>query len=165
MEAALETGLPFRAVVADIFYGEHAGSGRRSKGKVILMKHEENDGKAEREDGEMRLVDVEVHSPNREDREQDEMHLADVTVSAPDGENGTSGSPVEPPARRLTAREIEVLNLIAQGRTNRQIAKSLTISPGTVRVHVQHIIAKLEVSDRTEAAVRASELGLLSPSS
>ncbi len=70
-----------------------------------------------------------------------------------------------PPARRLTAREIEVLNLIAQGRTNRQIAKSLTISPGTVRVHVQHIIAKLEVSDRTEAAVRASELGLLSPSS
>lgn len=129
------------------------------------MNHEENDGKAEREDGEMRLVDVEVHSPNRGDREQDEMRLADVTISAPDGENGTLGSPVAPPARRLTAREIEVLNLIAQGRTNRQIAESLTISPGTARVHVQHIIAKLEVSDRTEAAVRASELGLLSPSS
>ena len=130
------------------------------------MKHEENDGKAEREDGEMRLVDVEVHSLNRRDEEQDELRLADVTVRAPVRESGgTSGPQVEPPARRLTAREIEVLKLIAQGRTNRQIAKSLTISPGTASVHVQHIIAKLEVSDRTEAAVRASELGLLSPSS
>ncbi len=127
------------------------------------MKHEENDGKAELEDGEMRLLDIEVHSPTRRGEEQDELHLADVTVRAPVRESGgTSGPPVEPPARRLTAREIEVLNLIAQGRTNRQIAESLTISPGTARVHVQHIIAKLEVSDRTEAAVRASELGLLS---
>ena len=121
-------------------------------------------GKTGREDEDMRLVDVEVHSPSRRDEERTEMHLADVTVRAPVEESGTSGSPVEqPPPRRLTAREIEVLRLMAQGQTNRQIARNLTISPGTVRVHVQHIIAKLEVSDRTQAAVRASELGLLSP--
>lgn len=129
--------------------------------------HEAADN-TEQEDGEMRLVDVEVHYPIRKDREQDEMHLTDVTVRAPveeGGTSGTSGPPVEPPPRRLTAREVEVLRLMARGQTNRQIANNLTVSPGTVRVHVQHIIAKLEVSDRTEAAVRATELGLLSPSS
>ena len=120
-------------------------------------------GKTGREDEDMRLVDVEVHSPSRRDKERTEMHLTDVTVRAPVGESGTSGSLAGPPPRRLTAREIEVLRLMAQGQTNRQIARNLTVSPGTVRVHVQHIIAKLEVSDRTHAAVRASELGLLSP--
>lgn len=129
------------------------------------MNHGEDAGKRGREDEDMSLVDVEVHSPSRKDEEQTEMHLADVTVRAPVGESGTYGSPVEPPPRRLTAREIEVLRLMAQGQTNRQIARNLTVSPGTVRVHVQHIIAKLEVSDRTQAAVRASELGLLSPPS
>lgn len=127
------------------------------------MNYGKDAGKTGREDEDMRLVDVEVHSPSRKDEEQTEMHLADVTVRAPVGESGTSGSPVEPLPRRLTAREIEVLRLMAQGQTNRQIARNLTVSPGTVRVHVQHIIAKLEVSDRTHAAVRASELGLLSP--
>lgn len=60
----------------------------------------------------------------------------------------------------LTPREIEVLNLLTQGMTNRQIAANLVISPLTVKVHVQRIIAKLDVSDRTQAAVRAVELGL-----
>ncbi len=127
------------------------------------MNYGKDAGKTGREDEDMRLVDVEVHSPSRKDEEQTEMHLADVAVRAPVGESGTSGPPVAPPPRRLTAREIEVLRLMAQGQTNRQIARNLTVSPGTVRVHVQHIIAKLEVSDRTQAAVRASELGLLSP--
>ncbi|NJN65958.1 MAG: response regulator transcription factor [Chloroflexaceae bacterium] len=61
----------------------------------------------------------------------------------------------------LTPRELEVLRLLAQGQTNRQIAQNLIISAGTVKVHVQHIIAKLNVSDRTQAAVRAVELGLV----
>jgi two-component system, NarL family, response regulator LiaR len=63
----------------------------------------------------------------------------------------------------ITRREVEVLQLLAQGRTNPQIAQELTISRGTVKIHVQHIIAKLGVSDRTQAAVRAIELGLLHP--
>ncbi len=60
----------------------------------------------------------------------------------------------------ITPRETEVLKLLAQGRTNPQIAEDLAISRGTVKIHVQNIIAKLGVSDRTQAAVRAIELGL-----
>jgi DNA-binding NarL/FixJ family response regulator len=65
----------------------------------------------------------------------------------------------------LTERELEVLRLLAQGQTNREIAQSLVLSTLTVKTHVQRIIRKLGVSDRTQAAVRASELGLLAPDS
>ncbi|HJQ28005.1 MAG TPA: response regulator transcription factor, partial [Rubrobacter sp.] len=61
----------------------------------------------------------------------------------------------------LTPREVEVLRLLSQGQTNPQIAQNLRISRGTVKIHVQHIISKLGVSDRTQAAVRAIEAGLL----
>lgn len=61
----------------------------------------------------------------------------------------------------LTPRELEVLQLVAQGKTNRAIAEQLMITSGTVKLHVEHIIGKLEVSDRTQAAVRAIQLGLL----
>ena len=62
----------------------------------------------------------------------------------------------------LTQRELEVLRLIAEGKTNAEIAQSLFISVGTVKVHVERIIDKLGVSDRTQAAVRAVELGYVS---
>lgn len=62
----------------------------------------------------------------------------------------------------LSPRELEVSRLLALGKTNRQIAKELMISLSTVKVNVQRIITKLEVSDRTQAAVRAVECGLLS---
>jgi PAS domain S-box-containing protein len=71
----------------------------------------------------------------------------------------------EPLPEALTPREVEILRLVAQGRTNRQISHELIISPATVKVHVEHILAKLGVSDRTQAAVRASEAGLLGPKS
>jgi DNA-binding NarL/FixJ family response regulator len=61
----------------------------------------------------------------------------------------------------LTQREVEVLRLVARGHTNLQIAHSLFVSVSTVKKHVRHIFSKLEVSDRTQAAVRANELGLL----
>jgi len=60
----------------------------------------------------------------------------------------------------LTPREIEVLGLMAQGKTNQAIAGILFISRATAKIHVRHIIAKLEVSDRTQAVVRAFKLGL-----
>jgi NarL family two-component system response regulator LiaR len=63
----------------------------------------------------------------------------------------------------ITPREVEVLRLLARGQTNPQIAGQLGISRGTAKIHVQNIIAKLEVSDRTQAAVRAAELGILGP--
>jgi DNA-binding NarL/FixJ family response regulator len=61
----------------------------------------------------------------------------------------------------LTPREIEVLTLLSQGQTNPQIAQNLMVSRGTVKIHVQHIISKLGVSDRTQAAVRAIEAGVI----
>ncbi len=60
----------------------------------------------------------------------------------------------------LSRREVEVLGLLAQGRTNQEISKKLLVSVSTVKKHVQHVIQKLRVSDRTQAAVRAVELGL-----
>ena len=74
-----------------------------------------------------------------------------------------AGRAPEPPLEPLTPRETEILRLLARGATNPQIAKELVVSPGTVKNHVRHIIAKLGVSDRTQAAVRAIELGLLHP--
>jgi DNA-binding NarL/FixJ family response regulator len=68
-------------------------------------------------------------------------------------------------ADELTQRELEVLRLIAEGKTNAEIAQSLFISVGTVKVHVERIIDKLGVSDRTQAAVRAVELGYVTPPS
>ena len=61
----------------------------------------------------------------------------------------------------LTPREFEVLGFLKLGWTNRQIAQSLVISMGTVKNHVEHIIQKLGVSDRTQAVVRGFELGIL----
>lgn len=60
----------------------------------------------------------------------------------------------------LTAREREILELIAQGRSNADITASLVLAPKTVRNHVSNIFGKLEVRDRAEAIVRAREAGL-----
>ena len=68
--------------------------------------------------------------------------------------------PSSPPFPELTEREHEVLDLIAQGYTNTAIAERLYMSPKTVRNHVSTIFSKLQVSDRTQAAIRAREAGL-----
>jgi DNA-binding NarL/FixJ family response regulator len=69
--------------------------------------------------------------------------------------------PGQLPDEALTGRELEVLQLLASGLTNQEIGRMLVISAGTVKHHVRHIVSKLGVSDRTQAAVRAVELGLL----
>lgn len=61
----------------------------------------------------------------------------------------------------LTRREQEILTLIADGKTNQEIAQMLYIAPGTVRVHVHAILQKLEVRDRTQAAVIAIQKKLI----
>lgn len=62
---------------------------------------------------------------------------------------------------RLTARETEVLREVAAGRSNAEIAVRLHLGEGTVKTHVAAILRKLEVRDRTQAAVAAYELGLV----
>jgi NarL family two-component system response regulator LiaR len=61
----------------------------------------------------------------------------------------------------LSPRELEVLHLVARGYTNHSIAKSLFVSVSTVKKHLCSITSKLEVSDRTQAAIKALDLGLL----
>jgi DNA-binding CsgD family transcriptional regulator len=71
------------------------------------------------------------------------------------GADSDAGDPV------LTGRELEVLRLVAAGRSNREIATALVISPKTASVHVSNILAKLGAATRTEAAVKAHQLLLL----
>jgi ATP/maltotriose-dependent transcriptional regulator MalT len=61
----------------------------------------------------------------------------------------------------ITARERDVLSMIAQGYSNKRIARTLEISPETVKSHVKHIFSKLDVAARSEAVSRAASLGLL----
>ncbi|HEV7653166.1 MAG TPA: response regulator transcription factor [Mycobacteriales bacterium] len=67
----------------------------------------------------------------------------------------------QPLADPLTERELDVLRGLAGGRSNREIARALHLSEGTVKNHVSTVLAKLGARDRTQAALRASALGLL----
>ena len=81
--------------------------------------------------------------------------IADFFAGAP-----AAASAAEQAFPQLTAREREILELVAAGRSNSQIASSLFLSPKTVRNNVSNIFAKLHVADRAEAIVRAREAGL-----
>jgi DNA-binding CsgD family transcriptional regulator len=61
----------------------------------------------------------------------------------------------------ISGRELEVLALLAAGQSNKEIARQLNLSPNTVKTHVTKLFAKLEVRRRTEAILRARELGML----
>lgn len=67
----------------------------------------------------------------------------------------------ETPVEALSERELAVLRLVAQGASNKEIAAAFFIAEGTVKNHLTSILAKLEVRDRTQAALKARELGLL----
>jgi len=67
----------------------------------------------------------------------------------------------EPVSHTLSDRELDVLRLLVAGKTNREIARDLILSVSTVKTHVEHVIAKLDVADRTQAAVKATRLGIV----
>ena len=77
--------------------------------------------------------------------------------AAPVAPPPATGSPLEP----LSERELEVLQLLATGRSNREIATELYVATGTVKAHLNNIFRKLEARSRLEAVTRARDLGLL----
>jgi NarL family two-component system response regulator LiaR len=70
----------------------------------------------------------------------------------------------EPAPDRLSERELEVVRLVAQGLSNREIAGRLVISEKTVKTHLTHILGKLDLQDRTQLAIYAFRAGLVEPS-
>ncbi len=99
-----------------------------------------------------------------------ENHLNDLQTQfttplpAPAKPKTAAGSTATPLANPLTPRELEVLQLIADGFSNQDIADKLFISKGTVKYYSSHIYKKLQVSNRTHAVATARELGLLQES-
>ena len=78
-------------------------------------------------------------------------------AAAPRPELGTVPGLIEP----LTGRELEVLRLLAAGRSNQRIAHDLVVALDTVKKHVTHVLGKLGAANRTEAVARARDLGLI----
>ncbi|MFI6573275.1 response regulator [Nocardia fluminea] len=94
------------------------------------------------------------------------VHAGDAVLAASTTRRllGRLAPPVDPTARHLvdalTAREVEVLRVMARGLSNAEIAAELGIGEGTVKTHVRHILTKLAVRDRVRAVIVAHEAGL-----
>ncbi len=91
------------------------------------------------------------------------LHLSDTRPTLPaerdrGGWQETPGGEKASDALGLTARQVEVLRLMAEGKSNKDIAADLDISPGTVKMHVSRIFKVLKVENRTQAASRLTEL-------
>jgi DNA-binding NarL/FixJ family response regulator len=89
--------------------------------------------------------------------------VVDPQVAARAVRAGAAPPAIESMPDPLTPRELEVLRLLSLGHTNPQIARQLYMAVGTVKVHVEHLLGKLGATDRTDAAVRAAGMGLLTP--
>ncbi len=77
--------------------------------------------------------------------------------------NELNGNSTVQMVESLTARETEVLGLIAKGKSNRDIARDLALSPHTAKYHVSSVFGKLGASNRSHAAYVAQQLGLINP--
>jgi DNA-binding NarL/FixJ family response regulator len=102
---------------------------------------------------EKEAFDRKAFGPMVEEAIRSQEQQAEIPAVEPTG----SG---EDPLAELTEREREVLALLAQGQTNRQIAEALTITPNTVKKHVDHVLQKLGVGTRSAAAAIAARAGL-----
>lgn len=73
---------------------------------------------------------------------------------------GAANAPKPPPAGELSPRELDILKELTRGASNKEMARTLGIAETTVKIHVQHILRKLKLSSRVQAAVWGSEQGL-----
>jgi len=126
---------------------------------LVRLSRESDRGSAESAEGGS--GDASMETPGERLGADHPLASQSGEMGSESGGSGRSSAATEQ-IESLTPREIEVLTLLSQGQTNPQIAQNLEVSRGTVKIHVQHIISKLGVSDRTQAAVRAIEAGILS---
>jgi DNA-binding CsgD family transcriptional regulator len=139
-------GQPYRVAYAGFRQAEALlATGDRDRAAEVLRHAAEITGRLG-----ARLLDGEIQALARRAR----LDLAQHAVPA------AAGGPTPAEQLGLTPREAEVLALVAAGRSNRQIAQALFISPRTASVHVSNILAKLGVAGRVEAAAIAHRLGL-----
>jgi two-component system, NarL family, nitrate/nitrite response regulator NarL len=145
-EVQVADGVPSVALVKD---GEAGARALRAGARAVLL----------RDLVPLRLAAAVVGARHGlvvvDERLRDEVLTAKATAAEP-----SEGGPMET-VEALTGREVEVLNLLAEGRSNREIGVALEISPHTSKFHVDRILAKLTASSRTDAVVRAVRLGLL----
>jgi LuxR family maltose regulon positive regulatory protein len=107
------------------------------------------------------LRDYAIHLLSQFDAEPHVLMAAQEKVSptgVPSARLRQSGQALVEP---LSQRELEVLHLVALGRTNQEIARQLIVAQGTVKAHTASIYRKLDVANRTEAVARARQLGIL----
>ncbi len=148
-EAFDELALPLQVAYARLREAEgrlHSDGSRAALGELLAAA-----AAAAREAGATRLLD-QAEALARRAR----IPLEGAPAAAP----GSAARPAE--RLGLTDRELEVLELVAEGRTNREIGETLFISEKTASVHVSRILRKLEVRGRVEAATKAHRLGIVS---
>ena len=108
--------------------------------------------------GDSPLRDYAVHLLSQFEAEPHGFTTAQEKASLTKDSSADSEQPLVEP---LSERELEVLHLISLGMTNQEIAQQLFVSQGTVKAHTGSIYRKLDVTNRTEAAARARQLGIL----
>ncbi|MFD6727389.1 LuxR C-terminal-related transcriptional regulator [Corynebacterium xerosis] len=171
---ALDSGAPFDLVLMDLRFGEGPGAQGRAGGvdatariralpdppQVLVVTNYSSDADI--------LGAVSAGAVGYLLKDADPAQLVDGVRAAARGETVLSGDVatrlmgrLRDPARTLTARETEVLRLVADGLSNRDIAARLTLTEATVKSHLVHVFTKLGVGSRTAAVARAAELGML----
>jgi LuxR family maltose regulon positive regulatory protein len=112
----------------------------------------------------LRLLLQRMKAEGRSPSMNDYMNKLLAAFATPEGQSAKvhpSTFNLQPPVEPLRDRELEVLSLIAEGRSNQEIADKLILGLSTVKTHVNNLFRKLDVSSRTQAIARARELGLL----
>ncbi len=104
-----------------------------------------------------------VIQPNLARRLLKHFRVGEAPAGAPPATTATASAPmaVEPEGKKLSARESEILQLIAKGVSNNEAAQLLGLSKATIRTHLEHIYRKLEVTNRVEAVTEGLRKGLI----